>query len=336
VATITLEHVATAGASRLHDVTFQVEDGEWVVLTGPTGSGADLVLRVVEGLAAPSAGRVLIDGLDVAGTPPGQRRVRSIRGGTAAANGHHPHRVLAGVKRLLRRAEPPKAAFDRLREILADDLARHPLAVLASEPLAAVPPGRRHAARAELLALHGGRRATILHATSDPEEALAVGQRVVVMRDGEVIQSGTPLMLYERPVDLFVARYFGSPSLNTFEGQVEIRNGTPVFEAGGLRLATLPPSAALVAGLHMLLCVRPQDVELADGESGLPAVVDAVEPIGHEQTVYTTVAGLPRVTAVAPRRPMFARGARIRLRFPAERVLLFDIDGIRYLGTDAI
>lgn len=269
-----------------------VADGELLVVLGPSGSGKSTLLRVVAGLERPKRGRVLIGGRDVTELRSGLRevsmvfqsyalfphlrvvdniafglQVRGVRRGEsrdrAAAAA-----ALVGCQDLLDRLPGQLSGGERQRVALARAMVREPAVFLLDEPLSNLDAELRLQTREELRALHSRVGATTLHVTHDQVEALVLGDRVAVLRDGRIEQVGPPEEIWGRPASLFVARFVGMPPMNLLPAD------------GPLSLTGLPPSAGTVG-------VRPEAVALhQDGARGLAARVRRVDVVGGDAHVH--------------------------------------------------
>jgi ABC-type sugar transport system ATPase subunit len=299
----------------LRDLDLEAGDGELLVLLGPSGSGKSTVLRVVAGLEEATAGSVAIGGRDVTRVAPAARNVamvfqnyalfphldvaRNIGFGLAArgmGKGELAERVaeaarLAGCDAFLDRKPFRLSGGERQRVALARALARRPDVFLLDEPLSNLDAQLRAETRAELKALHQRVGGTMLYVTHDQVEALTLGDRVAVLRAGELQQLADPDELYRRPANRFVASFVGSPAMNFLPA-----GGGP-FDVGR--------EDAEVG-------VRPEEVELGEGEG--TAQVEVVEPAGNETFVHVVVDGLRLVSrARADFRPAVGSSIRVAL-----------------------
>jgi ABC-type sugar transport system ATPase subunit len=315
-----------AGRYAVHELTLHVADGELVVLVGPSGCGKSTLLRIIAGLEAPDAGRILIDGEDATGTPPQARDLAmvfqsyalyphmSVRANMAygltvrrAPKADIDARVAAtaralGIEDLLDRRPAQLSGGQRQRVALGRAMVRQPRAFLFDEPLSNLDPALRSQARAELLRLHRSLGATMVYVTHDQEEAMTLGTRVAVMRAGRIEQLGPPLEVYARPASVFVARFMGAPPMNLLAAPVP---GAP-------------------AGPGTLVGIRPHDVALVP-DGPVPAVVELVEPRGHDAIVTLTADLAERretLTAITADPP--ARGTRLAVTLPPARLHVFD------------
>jgi multiple sugar transport system ATP-binding protein len=328
----------------LHGVSVPIADGEFVVLVGPSGCGKSTLLRMIAGLENISAGEIRIGGRVVNLVHPKERDVAMVFQNYAL----YPHMTVAanmGFSLALRKTAP-KVVEERVRraaEILGllpyldryprqlsggqrqrvamgRAIVRDPQVFLFDEPLSNLDAKLRVAMRTEIKELHQRLRTTTIYVTHDQIEAMTMADKIVVMQDGVVEQMGTPLDLYDRPANTFVAGFIGSPAMNFFEGTLEA-NGTSVVEtAGGVRL---PLETAPVGsnGRQVLYGIRPEHLELAD--DGVPAEVVVVEPTGSETQVVARAEDREFV-AIFRERHAFAPGARIGLRPRRDLAHVFD------------
>jgi ABC-type sugar transport system ATPase subunit len=333
VATITLDGVHKTypgGHVAVRDVDLEIADGELLALVGPSGCGKSTLLRLIAGLEAPGRGRLLINGRDVTRLDPQSRdlamvfqsyalyphmtvydnlayslRVRRVDRRAIRARVESASRAL-DLDALLNRRPAALSGGQRQRVALGRALVREPKAFLLDEPLSNLDPALRGQARAELLRLRERLRATMLYVTHDQEEAMSLGTRVAVMRDGRIVQVAPPLTVYRQPVDTFVATFIGSPRMNLL----------PASEAG------------IDAPAGSLIGIRPHDLII--GEGSLVGTVDVVETRGHDAVVHLRATGPDAVPILAvvngsPPKP----GERVRLRWPEDRLLVFDPHGQR-------
>src|SRR5262245_21071703 len=219
-----------------------------------------------------------------------------------------------GCEALLERKPFELSGGERQRVALARALARDPDVYLLDEPLSNLDAQLRVQMRAELKLLHQQVGATMVHVTHDQVEALTMGDRVAVLRDGVIQQTAPPDQLYRRPANTFVARFIGSPSMNVFRGRAD--NGT--LRAGPL---TVPTPAVLAAGGDVDVGVRPE--HLSVGDEGAPAEVVVVEMAGNDAYLHLTAGGESFVARVPPERapPL---GSEVRVEADADRLHLFD------------
>jgi ABC-type sugar transport system ATPase subunit len=313
-------HVAVRG------VDLRVEDGEFVVLVGPSGCGKSTLLRLIAGLETPTAGRIVIDGADVTADPPQRRdlamvfqsyalyphmsvrenlayglKVRRTDAATIAERVADAATAL-GIGELLDRRPAQLSGGQRQRVALGRAIVRRPKAFLLDEPLSNLDPALRTQARAELRRLHRQIRTTMIYVTHDQEEAMTLGDRIVVLRDGIIEQAAPPLDVYASPANPFVARFIGSPAMNLLPA-----------EAAGIEA----PAGALAG-------IRPQDVQIGTS-GGRRAVVELVEPRGPDYVLHLRLDGsdLVLLAVVAGASPPTV-GAEVSVMLPPDRVRLFN------------
>ncbi|HVL70002.1 MAG TPA: ABC transporter ATP-binding protein [Vicinamibacterales bacterium] len=314
MASIALERVSrvfAGGHAGVRDVSLQIPDGELVVLVGPSGSGKSTLLRLIAGLETPTSGRVLIGGRDVTGVPPQQRDLAMVFQSYAL----YPHKTVREnlafglrmrgrprpeierrvaevaaalqIEALLDRRPAQLSGGQRQRVALGRAIAREPQAFLFDEPLSNLDPALRLETRTEIALLHRRLRATMVYVTHDQEEAMKLGERVVLLRDGAVEQVGPPMEIYRRPATLFAARFVGSPPMNILEGRIGAEGGTVSLEALNCSVPLQGHAAGFAAGDGVAVGIRPHDLALVSVPDGdFTGTVDVVEPAGSELHVH--------------------------------------------------
>ena len=291
----------------IHGVNIKIDDGEFVILVGPSGCGKSTLLRMIAGLENITGGEILIGDRVVNDVPPKERDIAMVFQNYAL----YPHMTVAenmGFSLKLRKA--PKSEIKERVEKAANILAlmplldryprqlsggqrqrvamgraivRDPQVFLFDEPLSNLDAKLRVAMRAEIKELHQRLKTTTVYVTHDQIEAMTMADRIVVMHDGIVEQMGTPLDLYDKPDNLFVAGFIGSPSMNFLKGKLDAVGGKPVFKTdGGLafHVANAPASSV---GRPVTLGMRPEHVSITP--DGVPVEVVVVEPTGSETQV---------------------------------------------------
>jgi ABC-type sugar transport system ATPase subunit len=306
----------------LDRLTFEVAEGRFFVLFGPSAAGKTTTLRTIAGLAPPDAGRVEIFGRDVTSAPIAGRGVSMVFQSFAlsphltvyenfayplreerAAAGEIDRRVreIAAMLKLGHRLERKPGTLsggEQQRVALGRSLIRRPRILLLDEPLTNLDAKLRHDMRAELKRLHRQFGMTVVYATPDELEALSMGEEIAVMRDGAIVQRGTPDELYEKPADVYVAGKLGSPHMNMVPATLGAEAATLDTPLG--RFAPPRRVAGGGAGEAALVGIRPSDLRLAaSGEDGVPSVVHLVEPLG-DLTVVSVVAGGEMLRMVLP------------------------------------
>jgi multiple sugar transport system ATP-binding protein len=302
MARIELERVNktfSGGVLALSDVTLDVADGELVVIVGPSGSGKTTALRIVAGLEAPTAGCVRIGGRDMVGVAPRDRDVAmvfqqpvvyphlSVRDnvgyslkarGTSASESREATESIArrlGIAHLLERAPGTLSGGEAQRVVIARAAVRRPACLLLDEPLSNLDAPLRRELRREFATLHKSQRATTLFVTHDQEGALALAERIVVLRGGKIEQIGAPADIYDQPANRFVAGYFGSPPASFFPGSLAVSDGRLWFQSLAVRIATIEPVGNSLAGIverPIVMAVRPEAVRLAPWPNHNPEI----------------------------------------------------------------
>ena len=294
----------------LDDVSLQISDGEFIALVGPSGCGKSTLLRAIAGLEDVTSGEIAIDGRDVTDLAPRHRDIAMVFQSYAL----YPHmsvrqnlgyglkvrrtpkaeirkRVdviadLLGLTELLERKPAQLSGGQRQRVAMGRAIAREPRAFLMDEPLSNLDAKLRVGMRASLAQLHHRLGVTTVYVTHDQVEAMTLGQRVAVMRDGQILQVDTPQALYERPVDLFVAGFIGSPSMNLVAAAIE---GDEVA-FGQFRVPLDPSRRPADTTGRVVVGIRPEAFEdAAFAAPGLPTFdVDVVvlEELGSDAHVY--------------------------------------------------
>jgi multiple sugar transport system ATP-binding protein len=313
----------------IHGIGFDIADGEFVVLVGPSGCGKSTLLRMLAGLEEISGGEILIDGKVVNDLESKDRDIAMVfqsyalyphmtvrdnmafslklRKADVAQTGKRvadAARIL-NLDQLLDRYPRELSGGQRQRVAMGRAIVRDPKVFLFDEPLSNLDAKLRVAMRAEIKALHQRLKTTTVYVTHDQIEAMTMADRIVVMHDGIVEQIGTPLELFDRPGNLFVAQFIGSPAMNVFKGTLRRQDGRDFVEAQGGAW----PLGALRDGRDgqaVHYGVRPGDIELGTPDRGIAAKVVVVEPTGAETELVLDVGGTQLIlvmhgrTAVQP------------------------------------
>ncbi|HEV8436724.1 MAG TPA: sn-glycerol-3-phosphate ABC transporter ATP-binding protein UgpC [Methylomirabilota bacterium] len=336
------------------DVNLTIRDKEFMVFVGPSGCGKTTTLRMVAGLEEITSGEISIGERVVNDLPPKDRDIAMVFQNYAL----YPHmsvydnmafglkmrkfpkaeiakRVqdaaeILGIQDLLKRKPRQLSGGQRQRVAVGRAIVRHPQVFLFDEPLSNLDAKLRVQMRVELKRLHERLETTAIYVTHDQVEAMTLGSRVVVMRDGWVQQVGEPMEIYSRPQNKFVAGFIGSPAMNFIPTTINEQNGSLNAEASGLKIKVPGDRIARLAaykGQTVTLGIRPEDLRVISiGDSGdyaFDAVVDVVEPLGSEILLDVALSGQSVVARVEP--TVKARThEKIRLAFVPERIHFFD------------
>ena len=322
MADVALENVTKVfpgGVQAVQDFTLQIRNREFVVLVGPSGCGKSTTLRMVAGLEEVTSGTIRIGDRVVNDVPPKDRDIAMVFQNYALyphmtvyknmAFGlklrrypkdeidkrvHDAARIL-GIENLLDRKPKALSGGQRQRVAVGRAIVRQPQAFLFDEPLSNLDAKLRVEMRAELKALHHRLQTTVIYVTHDQAEAMTLGDRVVVMNEGFIQQVAAPLMVYDYPVNRFVAGFLGTPAMNFIPGRLVAQDGAVCFAVGEerVRLADrMAKRTAAYAGKSVTLGVRPEDIghentgKFEGRQNVLPAVVRVVEPLGDEQIIH--------------------------------------------------
>jgi multiple sugar transport system ATP-binding protein len=339
MARVQLENVSKiypGNVKAVDSISLQIADREFIVLVGPSGCGKSTTLRMIAGLEEISEGIIRIGDRVVNDVPPKSRDIAMVFQNYAL----YPHMTvyknmafglklrrmpraeinkrvaeaakILEIEHLLDRKPKQLSGGQRQRVAVGRAIVREPAAFLFDEPLSNLDAKLRVTTRAELKRLHQRLKTTTIYVTHDQEEAMTLGDRIVVMKDGLIQQADTPLHTYNRPVNRFVAGFIGMPPMNFFNGAVRSANGRMTFEegksgSGGLTFPdngfTLPldslPQAVrdrLVSrvGVHLVLGIRPEHLHLepVDGSSvAIKVRLNVIEPLGNDMDVYMSTSG---------------------------------------------
>ncbi len=349
------------GQVAVHGASFEIADGELMVLVGPSGCGKSTLLRMIAGLEEITSGTLRIGGRVVNDVAPRDRDIAMVFQSYAL----YPHMTVAGnlafglKLRGLPRVEADRrveaaarmlgldgmlgkrprelSGGQRQRVALGRALVREPAVFLLDEPLSNLDAKLRHSTRTEIARLHQRLGATMVYVTHDQVEAMTLGQRIVVLDAGRIQQIDTPMALYERPANLFVAGFLGSPAMNVLRGELRAGDGLglamPAADGGTEVVLPLPgvevPTAWL--GRPLALGVRPEHLRPVAG-GGLGARVDVVEAVGSEAYLHLDCEGMALVSRLPPQ-ALPEPGARVELGADPAHLHFFDPgDGSRLVA----
>jgi multiple sugar transport system ATP-binding protein len=337
----------------VHNLNLTVNDKELLTLVGPSGCGKSTTLSMLAGLEDPTEGLISIDDRVVNDVPPGARDIAMVFQSYAL----YPHMSVRqnigfglevrGVKKveIKRRVDEAAKLLDigpyldrrpkelsggqRQRVALGRALTRDPKVFLLDEPLSNLDAQLRTQMRAELRLLFRRIEGTVVYVTHDQAEAMTLSDRLVVMRDGVVQQAGTPLDVYNRPVNVFVARFLGSPSMNFVTGVLQSNGAGPALATSPVAFP-LPESkvtpTGLAGGEHLILGVRPEDLTVSLNENGgVPCQVEVIEPMGSANVVYVNT-GADRLVGIMPPDFQAEMGDRAWLNYAPSQLHLFNAE----------
>ena len=322
MAKVLLEHIIKqfGAVTAVNDVTLDVPDKQFTVLVGPSGCGKTTCLRLIAGLEEATSGNIYIGERIVNDVAPKDRDIAMVFQNYAL----YPHMTvydnmafglrlrkyarpeidrrvkeaaeMLGIQTLLDRKPKQLSGGQRQRVALGRAIVREPQVFLMDEPLSNLDAKLRVQTRAEIKKLHARLQTTTVYVTHDQVEAMTMGDRIVVMKDGVVQQVDSPMSLYEKPANLFVAGFIGSPAMNFLETKLARQDGKLLVDGGVFR-AEVPPeltsSLAEWAGKPVIFGIRPEDISdraLSSGGNGavLRAQVDVHEPLGSDVILYLT------------------------------------------------
>ena len=336
----------------LHGIDLEVKDGEFVVFVGPSGCGKSTLLRIVAGLEKITAGELFIGDKRMNDVPTAERRIAMVFQSYAL----YPHMTVyrnmafglkfAGITRaevdrrvrraagilqlttLLARKPAALSGGQRQRVAIGRAIVREPAVFLFDEPLSNLDAALRINTRVEIAKLHRELSATTIYVTHDQVEAMTLANKIVVLNQGRVEQVGSPLDLYHRPANLFVAGFIGSPRMNFLPGRVEAaRSGMMIVSssAGEVALPALPDLAETEA---VTLGIRPEHMsEGGDGALTVTGDVEAVEHLGEATLVYLRLADGTPIVVRAPDESEARPGAPYVASAPQRGIHLFRADG---------
>ena len=315
----------------VRNVNLDIKDREFVVLVGPSGCGKSTTLRMIAGLEEVTSGEIHIDGKRVNDVPPKDRDIAMVFQNYAL----YPHMTvyenmafglklrkyprseiearvnetagILGIGHLMSRKPKALSGGERQRVAVGRAIVRKPKVFLFDEPLSNLDAKLRVQMRTEISKLHNRLDATIVYVTHDQVEAMTMGDRIAVMKDGEVQQVAAPLELYEKPANRFVAGFIGSPGMNFLEGKVVFDNGHAEFDEGGVRLPIpdgMRDALAPWRDREVTFGIRPEDITSVDTKKDweearrIMATVEVVEPMGSETYLYMTTGRYPFIARV--------------------------------------
>ncbi|OED44651.1 ABC transporter [Chromatiales bacterium (ex Bugula neritina AB1)] len=341
-------------AEVIHGMSLAIEKGDFVVFVGPSGCGKSTLLRMIAGLEDLSDGEVHIGGRDVTEVAAVDRGIAMVFQSYAL----YPHMTVAenmgfglkmnGVAKevvaekvaaaagilqleaLLDRKPKNLSGGQRQRVAIGRAIVRNPEVFLFDEPLSNLDAELRVEMRLQIARLHKRLEATMIYVTHDQVEAMTMADKIVVLRAGYLEQMGSPLELYQRPRNLFVAGFIGSPKMNFLNGVLDSTGAdSTVVKLESDQLITVPVnSSALTAGDTVTVGIRPEDMLNDDGEITLEILVDVVERLGGSTFLYGTCCNTQNFVTQRAGADGSRVGESVTLRVTAERVYLFDSQGM--------
>jgi multiple sugar transport system ATP-binding protein len=360
MAGVTLDHVFKqfGEVTAVNDLTIQIHDKEFLVLVGPSGCGKSTALRLIAGLEETTSGDIYIGDRRVNDVAPKDRDIAMVFQSYAL----YPHMTvydnlafglklrktpkseierrvkeaadILGLANLLKRKPKQLSGGQRQRVALGRAIVREPLVFLMDEPLSNLDAKLRVQTRAELIKLHQRLQTTVIYVTHDQVEAMTMGHRIAVMRDGILQQLDTPQMLYDHPANMFVAGFIGSPAMNFFEGKL-VGNGSDgelLVDTGSFQLQVpvhKQNQLQSASGRDVIFGIRPEDIHDRAERREAPehqranVQVEVVEPLGSELFVYLRSAN-HEFTSRMPSRAQVTPGSNVDVVFDTEKMHVFD------------
>ncbi|SCY43843.1 ABC transporter ATP-binding protein [Desulfoluna spongiiphila] len=341
----------------VHGINLDIKDKEFVVFVGPSGCGKSTTLRMIAGLEEISDGTMTIGDKVINELAPKDRGVAMVFQNYAL----YPHMnvfdnmsfglkikkrpkeeikrrveeaaAILGLEEFLYRKPSQLSGGQRQRVAMGRAIVRRPDIFLFDEPLSNLDAKLRTQMRIEMKKLHRRVDATIIYVTHDQVEAMTLGDRIVVMKDGHIVQQGKPLELFEKPVNTFVAGFIGSPPMNLVPAVVKgVKGGLSLEFEGEVSLPVPDKEGVEIApGQEVVVGIRAEDLTLESGEGRfpedwkLPGVVDVVEPLGNETHVHVDLGGA-RVLAKCDGRRVVAPGDAVRVEANLNQLHIFDAE----------
>ena len=331
-------------------MSIEVADGEFTVIVGPSGCGKSTLLRIVAGLEELTAGRIHIGDRDVTGLAPSERGIAMVFqsyalyphltvyenmafglriakvGKTATDAAVRRAAAILNIEALLDRKPAALSGGQRQRVAIGRAIVRQPEIFLFDEPLSNLDADLRVRMRYEFAELHRQLGTTTLYVTHDQVEAMTLADRIIVMRDGRIEQVGTPRELYDRPTNIFVAQFLGTPRMNILPATVA--EGGRATLADGRSIALPALAAPLAAGTPLSIGIRPEDIAIGDAPGALPFTIGFIERLGGLATLHLGGRGEGEPIACQWRDDgSLGEGDTVAASFAPRHLHLFDTDG---------
>ena len=354
--------VTDEGVLAVQDFNLEIRDQEFIVLVGPSGCGKSTTLRMVAGLEEISGGDLLIDGVRVNDVEPKDRDIAMVFQSYAL----YPHMTVRGnmefplklrkmpkdeiKKRVDAAAETlgiteyldrkPKALSggQRQRVAIGRAIVREPKVLLMDEPLSNLDAKLRNQMRAEIIKLRQRIKSTFLYVTHDQTEAMTLGDRIVIMKDGVIQQIGTPQEVFDHPYNLFVAGFIGMPQMNFFDAELVEKDGAYSVKVGGIEVALSAEKqerlkAKQVKSQEITLGVRPEHITLlADDQSGIHGLIEVAEMMGSAVHLHASACGKDTIIIVdtmnLDKGQNLSIGANVQFTFDGNVAHVFSKDGL--------
>jgi len=340
----------------VRNVNIEIKEREFIVLVGPSGCGKSTTLRMIAGLEEVSEGEISIDGKLVNDVPPKDRDIAMVFQNYAL----YPHMTvyknmafglklrkfpkheidervreaaeILGIQDLLERKPKALSGGQRQRVAVGRAIVRKPKVFLFDEPLSNLDAKLRVQMRTEISKLHSRLGATMIYVTHDQVEAMTMGDRIVVMKDGLVNQIDRPIQLYQNPVNRFVGGFIGSPSMNFVEGKITEKGSDLIFDEGSITVPVLPEDIQRLKAYkdqEIILGIRPENIYDSNYDEGakikhrIKAKVEVIEPLGNEVLLNLTTGKTLFIARVDPR-TMPKIEQEIELTVDASKIYFFD------------
>ena len=352
---LTLKHVEKSfnDAKIIKGIDLEVSNGEFGVFVGPSGCGKSTLLRMIAGLEDVTAGEIVIADKVVNDLPPVKRGIAMVFQSYAL----YPHmtvyeniafplrveklpkeeverRVMAAAKVLqleprLQHRPGMLSGGQRQRVAIGRAIVRQPKIFLFDEPLSNLDAALRSEMRIELMELHKRLGSTMVYVTHDQVEAMTMADKIVVLDAGVIAQVGSPLELYHKPDNLFVAGFIGSPKMNFITGTVKSADGTTVsVDLGALGTIALPRTATNIVGQTMTVGIRPEHLQLGAGAFSLTITPKIIEHLGIHTVLYATLPAGENFVGLFEGNPAVNEAEPVELSFALDQVHLFDAAGL--------
>jgi multiple sugar transport system ATP-binding protein len=358
MARILLENVTkifNGGITAVSNLNLNIADGEFMVIVGPSGCGKTTTLRMIAGLEETTTGNIYINGNLVNNVPPRARDVAMVFQNYALYPHMNAYQNMAfalkmrnvprteikrrivetaeilDIKHLLYRKQKELSGGECQRVALGRAIVRKPKVFLFDEPLSNLDAGLRLSTRMELKSLHQRLQTTTIYVTHDQAEAMSLGDRISVIHNGEIQQTAAPMEVYERPVNKFVAGFFGTPPMNFFEGDIKLKNDTAYFTIGKdavrlpLRLRNILQD---YCNKQIVFGIRPENISSQQfsgkSDNTISAKVNVIEPVGNTMDVYLThTSGQKFITSIEPHIKIQVN-SEVKIYLDPERIHFFE------------